>query len=337
MNELKNSENDIMVSIVCLTYNHELFVEKAIKGFLMQKTNFKYEIIIHDDASTDGTANIIKKYAEQYPEVFVPILQTENQYSKHVKITPKIAREKARGKYIALCEGDDYWIDENKLQKQFDYMEMHPTCSICGHNSYYLDNQKRDEDNLRYIVNKTRSNIRFTIEDFLEERNVPITTTASLFIRREVFPNYSWSNRFSFGDLFFMLSALNSGYFFYFNEPMSIYRINNTNSYNGRMHAEKDSVQKVEKLMEYQFELIEALEYFNCETSYRWDASIKVAKKYRMFQCLPALYLKKSCLENSGGFLLCKMFLWMHPSLEQFYLNNSFLKKIKYFFQKLYS
>ena len=115
-------DNNIMVSICCITYNQEKFIRQALDGFLMQKTNFKYEIIIHDDASTDNTANIILEYEKKYPDIIKPIYQTENQYSKGKKPT-LITYKAAQGKYIALCEGDDYWIDENKLQLQVDYME----------------------------------------------------------------------------------------------------------------------------------------------------------------------------------------------------------------------
>ena len=102
--------DEIILSIHCLTYNHEKYIAEAIDSFLMQKTNFKFEILIHDDASTDRTVDIIKKYQQKYPEIIKPIFQTENQYSKGVnKINYKFNFIRSKGKYIALCEGDDYW------------------------------------------------------------------------------------------------------------------------------------------------------------------------------------------------------------------------------------
>jgi glycosyltransferase involved in cell wall biosynthesis len=130
-----------LVSICCITYNHAPYIRDAIEGFLMQKTNFPFEIIIHDDASTDGTAEIVKEYTDKYPELIVPILQKENQYSKSVgtRISSTYVWPKARGKYIALCEGDDYWTDPLKLQKQFDFMEANPEYSITYHDVDIID------------------------------------------------------------------------------------------------------------------------------------------------------------------------------------------------------
>jgi glycosyltransferase involved in cell wall biosynthesis len=112
--------SDIMVSVCMLSYNHEKFIRKAIEGVLAQKTNFKFELLIHDDASTDKSAEIIRKYEEKYPDIVKPIYQTENQYSQGVKINSKYQYSRAQGKYIALCEGDDFWCDSNKLQQQFN-------------------------------------------------------------------------------------------------------------------------------------------------------------------------------------------------------------------------
>ena len=116
-----------LVTIICTTFNHEGFISEALEGFLIQKTSFSFEIIVHDDASTDNTPNIIRDFAERYPLIVKPILQKENQYSnKEVNIWSDFTFPKAQGKYIALCEGDDYWIDESKLQKQVDFLENNP-------------------------------------------------------------------------------------------------------------------------------------------------------------------------------------------------------------------
>jgi len=121
------------VSIVCEVFNHEPYLRQCLDGFLMQKTRFPFEVLIHDDASTDRSADIIREYEKEYPGLFKPIYQVENQYSKGVKIWASIQFPRARGKYIALCEGDDYWTDPLKLQCQVDYLERHPQCSLCFH------------------------------------------------------------------------------------------------------------------------------------------------------------------------------------------------------------
>ena len=118
-----NDTRPLMVSIWCITYNHEPYIRQCLEGFVMQKANFRFEAIVHDDASTDGTADIVREYAEKYPDIIKPILETENQYSKQDGSLDRIMMESCTGKYVALCEGDDYWTDPYKLQKQVDILE----------------------------------------------------------------------------------------------------------------------------------------------------------------------------------------------------------------------
>src|SRR5690554_3017735 len=137
-------DKEPLVSICCITYNHEDFIRDAIEGFLMQKTSFPIEIIIHDDASTDNTANIIEEYANKYPDLFVTILQSENQWSKGGgSIYARFVYPRARGKYIALCEGDDYWTDPLKLQKQVDFLEANPEYILCFTNTRTVDENNK--------------------------------------------------------------------------------------------------------------------------------------------------------------------------------------------------
>ena len=130
-----NDTRPLMVSIWCITYNHEPYIRQCLEGFVMQKTNFRFEAIVHDDASTDGTAAIVREYAEKYPDIIKPIFEIENQYSKGDGSLDRIMEEVCTGKYVAFCEGDDYWIDPLKLQKQVDYLESHPEYSMCFHNA----------------------------------------------------------------------------------------------------------------------------------------------------------------------------------------------------------
>lgn len=114
-----------LVSILCSAYNHEPYIKNAIEGFLIQETSFPFEVLIHDDASTDRTAEIIREYEARYPDIIKPIYQTVNQYSQGFK-PGAINRKRAKGKYVALCEGDDYWTDPNKLQIQADFLGKNP-------------------------------------------------------------------------------------------------------------------------------------------------------------------------------------------------------------------
>lgn len=134
---MKDTEKKPVVSIICLTYNHAPYIRECLDGFMMQETDFTFEVIIHDDASTDGATDIVKEYAAIYPDIIKPIIQTENQYSKHndFNVIMKLCLDRCGGKYIAFCEGDDYWIDPLKLQKQVDFLknnsEFGMICSDC--------------------------------------------------------------------------------------------------------------------------------------------------------------------------------------------------------------
>ncbi len=145
--------NDPLISICCLTYNHENYIEDAINGFLMQKTEFKFEILIHDDASKDKTSEIIKKYEKKYPDLIKPIYQKENQYSKGVKPIFEFLFPRAKGKYIALCEGDDYWTDPYKLQKQVDFLEKHEEFNGIATNSLVIT---ENNDNFPFGIKPNR-------------------------------------------------------------------------------------------------------------------------------------------------------------------------------------
>lgn len=124
------SDNIPLVSVCCITYNHAPFIRQCLDGFMMQQTDFPFEVLIHDDASTDGTADIIREYEEKYRGIIKPIYQQENQYSKSIPISATYNFPRAQGKYIALCEGDDYWTDPYKLQKQVDFLEANPSYGI---------------------------------------------------------------------------------------------------------------------------------------------------------------------------------------------------------------
>ena len=134
----------LIVTIRCLAYNHEPYIRQCLEGFVMQQTNFRFEAIVHDDASTDRTAEIIKEYADKYPDIIKPIFETENQYSKHDDSLRRIMNEQTHGKYVASCEGDDYWIDPLKLQKQVDFLNNHQQYSAVFSNCLILEQRKKD-------------------------------------------------------------------------------------------------------------------------------------------------------------------------------------------------
>lgn len=138
-----------LVSICTITYNHSQYIKECLDGFLMQRTNFQFEVLIHDDASTDGTEEIIREYEAKYPEIIKPIYEKENQWVKGRRGSMVFNLPRSRGKYIALCEGDDYWTDPLKLQKQVDFLEANEEYGLV-HANGIIKNLKNGEVRLAY-------------------------------------------------------------------------------------------------------------------------------------------------------------------------------------------
>ncbi len=171
------SDQKPLVSVITATYNHERYIRDCLEGFLMQKTNFPVEVIIHDDASTDHTADIIREYYEKRPDLFHVIIERENQYSQHKIISIPLYKQ-AQGKYMAFCEGDDYWTDPLKLQKQFDFMESNPEYPMCG-TKFQAFNQKKERT--VKIRNKKKGTI--TLDQII--RGNPYATCTT-FLKKEI-------------------------------------------------------------------------------------------------------------------------------------------------------
>lgn len=208
------------VSIICNTYNQESYLEKAIESMLAQKTSFDYEIIIHDDVSTDGTKDIIRKYAEAYPEKIRVIYERENQYSQGADfITPTI-KDVAKGKYIAMCEGDDFWIDENKLQLQRDTLESHLECDMCACWGCTVTEDGNTE------VSQIRPRIGNGI---LSTENVisgggQYLVTAGLFFRRQMYENMLEFEKIISLDYAIQIKGSLRGGIYYLDRKMAVYR-----------------------------------------------------------------------------------------------------------------
>lgn len=172
-----------LVSIICITYNQEKFIAQALDGFLMQKTNFQFEIIIHDDASTDKTPAIIKKYAKQHPDIFKVIYEKENQYSKKSWKFLNDMFYMAKGKYITTCEGDDFWTDESKLQKQVDFLEAKPDYTVCFHavRVFFEDGTEGDD-----VSPNKQETVTFNLENLLRNNYIH---TCSVMYRKQAYEN----------------------------------------------------------------------------------------------------------------------------------------------------
>lgn len=234
---------DPVVSIVCTAYNHEKYIRDCIEGFLIQKTNFSYEVLINEDASTDGTAAIIREYEEKFPKIIKPIYQIENQYSKRVGLWRTILFPRAQGKYIAICEGDDYWTDPLKLQKQVDFLESNPDFSMCFHNAWVVF-----EEGDRKVLFKDLKQGEYTGEDILKEWTVP--TASVLFAKNRLDKRHLSNPRFLFSDIILFLSLAESGRLMAFDQPMSAYR-----RHEGGMSFGRNNIKRLKLIIRHHKEI----------------------------------------------------------------------------------
>ncbi len=219
-------QGDPLVSIRCLVYNHEPYLRQCLDGFVMQETTFPFEAIVHDDASTDGSAAIIREYAEKYPDIIKPIFETENQYSKHdgslVQIIDKAMHPNS--KYIAHCEGDDYWTDPYKLQMQVDFLESHPDYSLSVH-EYLVWNEVKKEFEPHQIefLKGVKGNLTLNLDDFATR--VLFTRTLSSVYRRSAMDNSKYAQYDVKFDLSKFYALMTQGKCYLFNRVMGVYRV----------------------------------------------------------------------------------------------------------------
>lgn len=226
-----------LVTIWCTVYNHKEYIEDAIQGFLNQKTDFTYEILIHDDCSTDGTTEILRDYERRYPEQIRVLYEEENLIQKGRRQSKKERiqllkdvyhgyEKEIRGKYMAICEGDDFWVDSLKLQVQVSYMEENPDCLLTGTNGLQLD---------------CRNNKMIPMSGFDEEKDVSIEEillhkkmnfpTASMVLRKELYFRQSPYFECRVGDWMFQIKAALDGKVHYFDRITAVYRYFHSNSW----------------------------------------------------------------------------------------------------------
>lgn len=258
--------DDVVVSVLCTAYNHEKYIRSALDGFVNQKTNFRYEVLINDDASKDHTAAIIAEYEAKYPDIIKPVYQKENQYSKGVYIFQTILFPLAKGKYIAVCEGDDYWCDENKLQKQVDFLESHEGYSACVHNTRLMDcrtggswpmyKRSKDQDlTFKEVVNYSAACFH----------------TSSIMCARELFIVPDTLTAEGFGDYPRAVYLRLNGKIHYLKDIMSVYRMftagswtsrhQNNSSKERRIYCQKDRTNFSAKFYRYCCDHCAAPEY----------------------------------------------------------------------------
>ena len=226
-----------LLTVETLAYNHAPYIRQCIEGILMQKTTFPFELLIHDDASPDGTADIIREYETRYPDIIKPIYQTENQNLKKGHIADNILLSRTRGKYTAVCEGDDYWTDPLKLQKQVDFLETHLDYTICGARVGILYPGNTDTvpdwmtDMSKYPKGKTIS-----LDDFLEPFSFHLQT---ICYRTDCF-GVEKLNLFEYlYDQTYFAILLEQGKGFVFPDYFGVYRVHQGGAWSGKTYEEQ--------------------------------------------------------------------------------------------------
>lgn len=278
-------ESQPLVTVFCLAYNHENYITKTLDGFVTQKTSFPFEVLIHDDCSTDQTASIIKKYSEQYPDIIKPVFQTENQYSKGIKITSTFLMPKAQGKYFAWCEGDDCWTDCNKLQKQIDFLEANPNYSCCYH-KVLMKNLYNGNEVYMPLIQSPRE---FTLEEIV--KGGAIFHLSSAVFRSDLYrkkPECFVAK--GFGDIQLYMYGAICGKCYVFNDVMSMYNHGTPGSWTERVAKNK------EKNLEHERQLLSMLNRTNEYYEYQYDSALQHAIKRAEFNILALSGCKKDIM-----------------------------------------
>lgn len=260
-----------MVSICCTTYNQEDYIRDAIESFIMQKADFKYEIIINDDASSDHTAEIVKEYEKKYPNLIKALYQKENQFSQGVDVWYYYNFLPARGKYIAICEGDDFWSDPFKLQKQVDILEKYSECSLCFHSVRRIEAASKKELN---TIPKQLKEGFIRQERIIQLHANDVPTPSLMFPRKHIkaLPQFYFECKVK--DFPLQLYLGNLGPAYYLEDTMANYRVSSKGSFseNLRQTIEKDDKTK---FMLYQNNIIKMLEQFDKNSNYEYHESVK--------------------------------------------------------------
>lgn len=263
------------ISICCITYNQQQYIKQTLDGFLKQKINVPYEILIHDDCSTDGTVNILKEYKRKYPDKIVLLLEKENQYSKGALICKTFLYPLIKGKYFCFCEGDDYWCDENKLQKQYDALEANVDCSIAVHDVACVNG-------IGELQSKHFPPVELTpgilpADKYLSYeigKSLWLFQTSSFFLRSKYLKEFinntplfvnAYKKAEDFSLILFFLSKGNA---YYINNIMSCYRIQTFNAVSQRLIVDKKF--RIKQREGY----IKALTYYNQYTNYKYQKYI---------------------------------------------------------------
>lgn len=268
-----------LVSIVCLCYNHEVYIKQALDGFVMQQTNFAFEIIVHDDASTDKSVTIIKEYEARYPDLFHCIYRKENWYSRKKDILMYIFQNEVSGKYIALCEGDDYWTDPYKLQKQADFLEAHPAYVMCSHRfDQYLEN----EQVLEKESDASFQGVTYDLDTLIYGKKWCTQTLTSMYRRDaldlELLASYKLSQ-----DVVMLYALLKKGKGYCMPDIMGVYRVHSGGIWSGKSLNAQRMFEFKQRIAIYDVEKSDKAAMFLMGLFARSMSRTMILKQWRLF------------------------------------------------------
>lgn len=278
-------DTNVMVSVLCVTYNHQNYIRRCLESLVCQKTDFRYEIIVHDDASTDGTQDIIREYAEKYPNLIIPIIEKENQYSKEDNNLYASFISVASGKYAAVIEGDDYWCDPDKLRLQVEALEAHPECAICVHATDTVDTKGEPQSmhfpeiKIEQSVVSTKEYIRHVLADGYWMFHLSCFMVSGELLREYAgFMANGFPSRFYYvGDLPVFLYFALKGDLYYIDRVMSVYTLQ-SGGFMSRVSASPEFAARVLQ------GFVDGLTSFDEYSGYRFHSEVEASLVKRRFE-----------------------------------------------------
>jgi len=273
-NIIKNWSEEVVVSISCICFNQINYIEETLIGFLKQKTTFRFEILIHDDASSDGTTELIRQYEIKYPHIIKPLYEIENQWSKGRRGSIVFNIPRAKGKYIAFCEGDDYWTDPNKLQMQVDFLENNPEYGMC-----YTMARVYNQEKQKYLL-KTAGRIIKNYNDIYINFNSIATLTVC--IRNDLYLKYvqevePQEKKWLMGDLPVWLWFYKNSKVRFIKKVTSTYRILKNSASHKTDQSERDAFSN----SSYEIRKYFAMKYDEDQLLFQYSSNVKFLKAYR--------------------------------------------------------
>lgn len=305
--------DECMVSVFCTTYNQKKYITRCLDSLTGQKTDFAYEIIVRDDASTDGTSDIVREYAGRFPDKIVPFILPENMYQRGLgNVSYEQMFRMSRGKYVAICEGDDFWTDDCKLQKQVDFMESHPEYALCGHAAYFAAEDGTIMKDKLFRPSQISRDL--STEDIIGNWTM---ATCSLLFRKSCRPDIiiPFQGKCINADYAQMVYLSLKGKVYYMNELMSAYRMSSNGSVSQKANRDRDFFKS--KTLSF----VEMLDRLDAYTDGRFSDVITRRKRVTLFHMYLGLGDTKNLKQyrdvaHSVGFrtriryLLC---VYLHP------------------------